>query len=1046
MSQIINIRSESKHDETSDTRPSCHLSTSIDHDTTTVVILKTSSNESSSHYHLNSKLTASTVVLDASVLLSSGCSDIGLKSLEVQTSGRQQHVNLDNGQSTFNYGSYDKDKQQQLLSNLIIKDLNTLGSSKSSVVSTEAKGGICNVVSIAGNTSHRHGCKSVQPVKQTAQLSLTVKKNTDCRVDIANVGRQVYDAEYCLEGTAADIAYSNVCISSSAIQCSGDITSNKKTEFYNQKQATDCASKHEDLVPVDKRMCSALRSSNCSEADYPAVNIELKSIELASSPVECKLDATIIDRDKSKSCIIENPFSFTTSCAPDAVRFRFVCQSCLTVRFAAYWDLRLHEDWCGRRMPSSPGVSCLECGYRYKNLVLLHRHLVEIHGSGATANSALPHTPNVPSNTNPYCFTTVCARDAKDFPYVCASCKTVCFKQSDDMRRHEDWCGRNVSGSRTFVCGKCDVSFHSDVLLKRHGNECIEQVSSKDECCARNAVDSIPSKLFSVYKDTLVVNTDVNSAPVNLFRETLTSITATCHASNNASKPDMNYDSSSKQFEQSASKSFCFIDCCAKFKSSQMFTKHGCSKVEQSASRNDAFHQDSKSLRTNVNKACKHGVFDVEKSSANNVKQTHNTIQSKFVHCLKCHKLFSTRLLLVQHKRSGICSATAAIPLVEAKMWNTHNRQRKLVKVCDKKSSKSKRNNYPAASSREDSFAKFQMNSSAVSSSVDHHEELDKKYQKSENMVECTESQSQTQMTVNSFDVLQCGGEVIDAARVIEDIPCIDVSLSLKKLSIDSLDTKVASHINSGLLNTKETSQNQRMNCNPTCIGEVESCKRENEPWNGNWSMLSADGCPNKKPKKMKSETPESLTSTYTSELKTEELKSVMVRPAMDVEQASMLRALYLIPFEECLSPRKEAATISNTDAGRRKRKCILTKFDPSDLPKSTRKTGAKKIIGVKNDRQALAPVSVQHIKNSRIRSKSKKCGAPKAKKTSEAKKTTISKTKESGINSRKQRATSVNVGRSIRTLEPVSDNALRCVVCSVLLRTIRQIIAHVCL
>lgn len=162
-----------------------------------------------------------------------------------------------------------------------------------------------------------------------------------------------------------------------------------------------------------------------------------------------------------ETCTVgSNPFPFTTSCAPDAQSFQFLCQSCLACRFATYVELRQHEDWCAR-VPASQGYVCLPCGRHYRNQGTLHRHADEHHYS--------PFSLEVKKTlVNPYLFSTTVAQDAASHPHVCSSCLLVCFTTPALLRRHEDWCGQCSSAKDGFKCNKCGRYFRTAALLGRH--------------------------------------------------------------------------------------------------------------------------------------------------------------------------------------------------------------------------------------------------------------------------------------------------------------------------------------------------------------------------------------------------------------------------------------------------------------------------------------------------------------------------------------------------------------------------------------------------
>ena len=179
-----------------------------------------------------------------------------------------------------------------------------------------------------------------------------------------------------------------------------------------------------------------------------------------SDSVQAELNPVTLEA----STIGGNPFPFTTSCAPDAPLFQFLCLSCVTVRFPTYPELRRHEDWCAR-VRSSQGFVCHPCGRHYRNLGTLRRHADEYHHKAAAVSSG-----EVKVVGNPYRFSTACALDADGFPHACSSCESVCFRSSADLRLHEDWCGQCLSTAENgSKCGRCGRHFRTAALLERHG-------------------------------------------------------------------------------------------------------------------------------------------------------------------------------------------------------------------------------------------------------------------------------------------------------------------------------------------------------------------------------------------------------------------------------------------------------------------------------------------------------------------------------------------------------------------------------------------------
>ena len=184
---------------------------------------------------------------------------------------------------------------------------------------------------------------------------------------------------------------------------------------------------------------------------------QLRKLRKEGTDVTCEELARVV----TETCAVgNNPLSFTTSCAPDAQNFPFLCQSCQTVRFATYTQLRQHEDWCAR-VRNNKGFLCLNCGRHYRNLATLHRHSEEYHKMPVSSEAKK-------TVMNPFLFSTTIALDAASHPHVCSSCLLVCFANPSVLRRHEDWCGQCVYAKDDLKCNKCGRYFRTSELLERH--------------------------------------------------------------------------------------------------------------------------------------------------------------------------------------------------------------------------------------------------------------------------------------------------------------------------------------------------------------------------------------------------------------------------------------------------------------------------------------------------------------------------------------------------------------------------------------------------
>jgi len=231
---------------------------------------------------------------------------------------------------------------------------------------------------------------------------------------------------------------------------------------------------------------------------------DLKKLKSVLASKAAKQDGKFSERLKNikeslKEAVVEartvgkNPFTFTTSCAPDAESYQFLCQSCLTVRYATYAELREHEDWCAR-VRSSPGVLCLPCGRYYRTLGTLRRHAEEYHNSVPVQSEAKKIVGNL------FQFSTTVALDATSHPHVCASCQVVCFAKSTILRKHEDWCGQCISAKDGWKCNRCGRCFRTSALLEQH--------TAADDCLKTETVTATVDDLKKIDRDTESESTD----------------------------------------------------------------------------------------------------------------------------------------------------------------------------------------------------------------------------------------------------------------------------------------------------------------------------------------------------------------------------------------------------------------------------------------------------------------------------------------------------------------------------------------------------------
>jgi len=250
---------------------------------------------------------------------------------------------------------------------------------------------------------------------------------------------------------------------------------NRSRKKIESSSSEECATglvksvKHEPSLKWKKVIKHQVKSGDLNKlkpaSDYKGV----KRVRKLSKTSPVIVGTQELEKAVIETCTVgSNPFSFTTSCAPDAQSFQFLCQSCVTVRFSTYSELRQHEDWCAR-VRSSNGFICLPCGRTYRNLGTLRRHAEEYH--------KMPMSSEVQKTVgNPLQFSTTIALDAASHPHVCDSCHLVCFTNSTLLRRHEDWCGQCISAKDGSQCDKCGRYFRTDALLERHmaSDDCLK--------------------------------------------------------------------------------------------------------------------------------------------------------------------------------------------------------------------------------------------------------------------------------------------------------------------------------------------------------------------------------------------------------------------------------------------------------------------------------------------------------------------------------------------------------------------------------------------
>lgn len=770
-----------------------------------------------------------------------------------------------------------------------------------------------------------------------------------------------------------------------------------------------------------------------------------KSPPAFSSRRKPKPVATGSNQSELKRAAASNPLAFTTSCAPDASSFQFLCQSCQMVRFTAYWDLRSHEDWCGRRNPSTVGMSCQKCGFRYKNLVLLHRHAVEVHGSDNKDEIASPDMQRSPAGSNPYSFTTVGAPDEVDFPYVCARCSTVCFRSYADARRHEDWCGRSAQNGG-FVCGTCNWGFHDDVLLKRHVRDCAGGLPSEAGVEDREAANDDGSRCDGT-KDRC----DVSVAPIrNPKKRAATQRESVVRGPGNDVHEKGVRDPIPSR-KQSVKRSpcdgpFCCTRCDTPLDSRSELARHKrhCNRtgsespgVASCASQISLGRPNPKDCRvTNIVKKKKPvSVQIAKKLNERGVGKTSVASPSGFIRCWDCGEQLKTRLLLMRHKRNGTC--------------------RKLPNMCDS-SNKVKYSN---------KMHKVAVDGLALAYC---HGKRGKQSRVTAKQRGCDDVKfSGTEQVLAENGKILAGSKKSSCRRVTKDSKILPRCVSAEEVKVQSCtDDEIVMKFELPAENVplSVAATDVRWTENDGVTGnDVSSacCSRTVESSNTNQS----DECNDWRRKDLservvhsaemeahvtdddgRRKTHEADRSAVENAGKIEaeseaatDVKRVGVGSVCDVQQTSLLRALDLIPVASCV--RESSATVgdqTNAPADglrrscRRKRKRIWTSTSFIDLLKPLYQAGANAHVD-KGSTKVDDEVSGQRqIGNG-------KSGLVKVKKTEEVRKKSA-KVKNVTMSSRNQQKKS-----SLRTLETVNENTLKCVVCGLLLRTVRQIIAHVC-
>jgi hypothetical protein len=1030
MSHTINIKAAGScfgFNQLSDAVVTCHSSSDLVSDATTVVILKTSSLQPTS-----AEISVTTPTTSIVVLNNKSCSSSSNAPANVIPDKRQQHNSEYNvpAAACAILAVRDGKKQQASFDSSPVRDkkfspksagIGGCTSRPRPVTSVTGRGTSIDAVFpgktvrtavVADDASRSDEHRPVTSIlRSTVQTDESPGKTVNCRGFIGCGGGRVSATAPVVDKPSVN---TSSCNASKSNSCS------ETASVHGEEER-----KQSEKLDVDRR-----RNGGVSDDGAPIMS---SSGRVGQSAVKANLCASI-SRRRSKQVTTAsnlsepkrapacNPFVFTTSPAPDASAFQFLCQSCQMVRFATYWELRLHEDWCGRRNPSTVGMSCQKCGFRYKNLVLLHRHAVEVHGSGNKDEVVSPDMHRAPTNANQYSFTTVGAPDAVDFPYVCASCSIVCFRSYAEMRRHEDWCGRNTQNG-SFVCGTCKWAFHNDVLLGRHERDCAaggpaSEASASGGYMVNQNNDESPECLSEVTKvrsNVIVASVDGAQKRLSSSRKPQAQGSADEDPPGDAVDP---IPSGKRAKPSHCNGPFCCMRCDALLDTRLELARHKRHCKETGAELGAV----DDSLRASANCSKSKDLGAKSDLAANVTKKLNRRTAQKAigastggcVRCLDCGEQLKSRLLLTRHKRNGTCRKSA------------NSRGSSCKGKCSRKMQKRAGDEFAGA--------KCQRLSDTESRVIAEDDDDDT----------ATSAQTERQLEVNNDEM---------NVRTRKS-SCKRITKQLKKKHFTA-EVKVQSCTVDSPSEVKPPAASIPMSVPATDVKPGSEVADETDDACRRLIVEALNKCTSKM----------TITETEQSAVKgvceckvvldrtvilhrTADVKSGMIGSSFDTEKTSMLRALDLIPVAGCVSDQNDVVVDRNAISAdgslrrscrRRKHKRVWTSTSDIDLLRPLDQVGDSARVSHKPVAATTSVGAGDDIPRQR-QTGCGKSGPVKAKRTEQIKKkNTKIKNVMTTIGKDQQKKS------SLRTLETINDNALRCVACGILLRTVRQIIAHVC-
>jgi hypothetical protein len=1033
MTHTINVKAAGScfgFNQLADAVAACHSNSELGSDATTVVILKTSSLQPSSAELSMTAPTTSIVVLDKKCYGSSADAPAFVCHNRRQQTSIQVNVSVADRAVL---ATREGDKQQASFGDSSIRGKtfrpNSAGSGARTEEASAAVDGGASTDAVFPRTTvptatvaddaGRSGKHAYRPLTsgQAGDRSWSVGKTPNCRAFVGCDGGRASATAVVVDEPRLNVSFcstgkSDSCSATAAVRGQEERRRPEKLEVDRARNdGVSC-----DGAPITPSTGHGSKST-------------VKANLLASiCRRRSKLVPTVSPLSEPKRATACNPFAFTTSRAPDATAFQFLCQSCQMVRFAAYWELRSHEDWCGRRNPSAVGMSCQKCGLRYKNLVLLHRHAVEVHASGNKDEVVSPDMHRAPTGANQFSFTTVGAPDARDFPHVCASCSTVCFRSNAEMRRHEDWCGRSAQNGSSFVCGTCNWAFHSDVLLNRHKRDCAAGGPTSDAGDAMNGNDDeSPKCLGEVTKPRCDVTFAPGDSPQNRLASTSRHAPVQGFAVKQHARETHNQVPCGKRANRSpVRRPLCCARCNVPLNTRLELARHKrrCQKkVPETGVAVGALQASADGLKSK-NSGAKH-TKKSELAAADVAKKLNRKAMLKAigapssgcVRCLDCGEQLETRLLLTRHKRNGTCGKSTNFRSSSCKVRGSGKMQ--------KRAGELSANFQRSRGGKSRAGAKKSDRGNLTSTRTERLlEQNNKKVTVRSKKSSCKQVakplKKEKERVTADVKVQSC---------TVDTPPEMKSTVEICPLSALATEVKRENEV----VNTRNDA-----GVAASCCLTVEALKLETDVNSSPSKTSEVDQSPVKDAREWKVELETAA-----------DVQSAVIGLSFDVQKTNMLRALDLIPVVGCSSNQNDSVVDRNASSpdsflrrsGRcRKRKRIWTNTSYIDLLTPLDHPGSNVRVSHK---AVAAKTSVRPDDDDIPRQRQTgdgKNGPVKAKKTE--------RTKKNGTKNKNSITTSGNnqpKKSSLRTLETVNENALRCVACGIMLKTVRQIIAHVC-